>query len=56
MVLRLQPEARLDLEAAVRWYEAQEKGAIALALFVRAACFLKLQALTYGSLEYLRTP
>ena len=26
MVLRLRPEARLDLEAAVRWYEAQENG------------------------------
>jgi toxin ParE1/3/4 len=26
MVLRLRPEARLDLEAAARWYEAQEPG------------------------------
>jgi toxin ParE1/3/4 len=26
MVLRLRPEARLDLEAAVRWYAAQENG------------------------------
>ncbi len=26
MVLRLRPEARLDLEAAVRWYEAQDNG------------------------------
>ena len=26
MVLRLRPEARLDLEAAARWYEAQEQG------------------------------
>jgi hypothetical protein len=42
MLLRLQPEARLDFEAAVRWYEAQEKGAIALNLFVSAACFLKI--------------
>jgi len=24
MVLRLRPEARLNLEAAARWYEAQE--------------------------------
>jgi toxin ParE1/3/4 len=26
MVLRLRPEARLDLEAAASWYEAQEPG------------------------------
>lgn len=26
MVLRLRPEARLDLEAAARWFEAQEQG------------------------------
>jgi plasmid stabilization system protein ParE len=26
MELRLRPEARLDLEAAARWYEAQEQG------------------------------
>ena len=26
MVLRLRPEARLDLEAAARWYETQEPG------------------------------
>jgi toxin ParE1/3/4 len=26
MVLRLRPEAQLDLEAAARWYEAQEQG------------------------------
>jgi plasmid stabilization system protein ParE len=26
MVLRLRPEARLDLEAAAHWYEAQEEG------------------------------
>jgi plasmid stabilization system protein ParE len=26
MRLRLRPEARLDLEAAARWYEAQEQG------------------------------
>jgi anthranilate synthase component 1 len=26
MVLRLRPEARLDLDAAARWYEAQEPG------------------------------
>ncbi len=26
MVLRLRPEALLDLEAAARWYEVQEQG------------------------------
>ena len=26
MVLRLRPEARDDLDAAARWYEAQETG------------------------------
>jgi toxin ParE1/3/4 len=26
MLLRLRPETRIDLEAAVCWYEAQEKG------------------------------
>ena len=26
MLLRLRPEARLNLEAAARWYEAQEPG------------------------------
>lgn len=26
MELRLRPEARLDLEAAARWYESQEQG------------------------------
>ena len=43
MRLGLRPEAQLDLEAAVRWYEAQEQGLGRLVLEQVSATFQRIR-------------